>query len=358
MFILDVLSDCNSTELSLILPIIRRIINLIQLIVPVILILYATIQLAQAVINPDEKNNNKKIFNKILAAVIIFFIPVFIDMVMGLVGENTDFSSCWNSASSNSNINVITDTDTTTTTNDVDNNDDSSGSILGKGSKGSAGSYSENSNSDDESENSSKSGSSENSESSGSSGSSESSSVTTNATDINRYIFVGDSRTVGMYIYNSNNSKNANYSEGGAHIVDEDIYIAEVSKGFSWLKNTGINAAENYFSSSTALIILMGVNDTYNMDRYITYLNENVSRWTSTGVKVYYVSVNPCDGKYSSNNSEIIKFNSKLKSNLPSGVTWIDTYSYLNSIGFTTKDGLHYDKNTSIAIYNYIKSKV
>ena len=57
-------------------------------------------------------------------------------------------------------------------------------------------------------------------------------------------------------------------------------------------------------------------------------------------------------------NSKISSFNSKLASSLPNGVEWIDTNSYLISNGFTTTDGLHYNKDTSYKIYNYIKSKV
>lgn len=48
--------------------------------------------------NPEEKNGIKRVFNQFLAAAIVFFIPVFINVVMGLVGEKTDFTNCWNEA--------------------------------------------------------------------------------------------------------------------------------------------------------------------------------------------------------------------------------------------------------------------
>ena len=41
------------------------------------------------------KNGTKKVFNKIIAAAIIFFIPMFVNLTMGLIGENTNISSCW-----------------------------------------------------------------------------------------------------------------------------------------------------------------------------------------------------------------------------------------------------------------------
>lgn len=48
--------------------------------------------------NPDEKNGTKKIYNQFLAAAIVFFIPLSINIVMGMIGESSDFSSCWNDA--------------------------------------------------------------------------------------------------------------------------------------------------------------------------------------------------------------------------------------------------------------------
>ena len=85
------------------------------------------------------------------------------------------------------------------------------------------------------------------------------------------------------------------------------------------------------------------------------YINSNVSSWTAKGSKVYFVSVNPCDGGYSHLNSQINSFNNTLKSGLSKNVKYIDTNS---SLSFTTTDGLHYNESTSKGIYNYIKRYV
>jgi hypothetical protein len=161
-----------------------------------------------------------------------------------------------------------------------------------------------------------------------------------------------------MYAYLANNWSGANYSSGGVHNVSGDIFVAEGSQGLSWLKSTGISVAKSYFKSGTAIVILMGVNDLDNASSYVSYINSNVSSWTSNGSKLYYVSVTPCSGSYSYLNSKISTFNSTVKSGLSSSVKWIDAYSYLNSNGYTTTDGLHYDKSTSNKLYNYIKSNV
>lgn len=327
--ILDVMQTCNSSALSIILPIVKNILLLIQIIVPILLIVFSIIQLSQGVMNPDLKDQNKKIFNKFIAAAVVFIVPVLLNVVMGMVGESTEFSNCWNNANNVSvnGGNYIDNSHGKQKTKIVDDN--SNGYEKGDTTDTKK-------NSDSKKNNDSKN----------------------NNTAVNKYIFVGDSRTVGMYSYKSNNYSTANYSSGGAHEVGNDVYIAETSQGLSWLKSTGMPAAKKYFSNSSAVIILLGVNDTYNSDGYISYLKDNYSSWKSTGVRVYFSAVGPCNGGYSSNNAGISSFNSKVQANLPSGVTWIDTYSYLNSNGFNTTDGLHYDKATSEKIYNYIKSKV
>ena len=320
--ILDVMETCQSTSFYLILPIIKRGLLVIQIIVPILLILMATIQFLTMTTKPDDKKNYKSLLNKVIAALIVFFIPVFINTIMGLVGESTEFSKCWTAAD---------ETRTIKQNNYVDDDDERVPIINSGDWEGS-----------DKEDTSSKKNSNKNS---------------TNSTKSDKVVFVGDSRTVGMYITKSGNGS-GNYSSGGAKEVDKDVYLAQESKGLDWLKSTGMPAAEKYMTSGTAVVILMGVNDTYNIDNYISYLKSNASNWTGKGAKIYYAAVTPCDGGSKSLNTSIQNFNSKLESNLPSDIKWIDTYSYLNSKGFKTTDGVHYNGDTYNTIYNYIKSAV
>ena len=57
--------------------------------------------------NPEENSATKKIINQFLAAAIIFFIPVIVNVVMGMLGEKTTFSNCWNSIPNNIDISTI-----------------------------------------------------------------------------------------------------------------------------------------------------------------------------------------------------------------------------------------------------------
>ena len=89
---------CQDTSLIPIFSIIKRIMLLIQTIVPILLIIWSTISLVKLIKNPDEKNGIKKIKNQVIAATIIFFIPLLVNVIMNMLGETTNISSCWNKA--------------------------------------------------------------------------------------------------------------------------------------------------------------------------------------------------------------------------------------------------------------------
>ena len=90
---------CNNS-LNFIFYIVKNILNLIMIIVPILLIIFGSISLVKLVKNPEEKNGTKKIFNQFLCAVVIFFVPMFVNVVMGMLGEGNDISRCWINAKS------------------------------------------------------------------------------------------------------------------------------------------------------------------------------------------------------------------------------------------------------------------
>ncbi len=55
-------------------------------------------------------------------------------------------------------------------------------------------------------------------------------------------------------------------------------------------------------------------------------------------------------------NEQIENFNAKLQAELDPRIKWIDSYSYLTQTGYSTSDGLHYDKNTYRNLYSYYMS--
>lgn len=168
---------------------------------------------------------------------------------------------------------------------------------------------------------------------------------TTKKRTYENYVFVGDSRYVGMSVY----------------AQAEDTFIAKNNMGYSYLVEQTNNILR-VCNENTALIIGLGVNDLkYSSDNYIAKINEMAQ---TMDCQIYYMLVNPVDETkeeaygYSVLNTKIDEFNQKMKSGLSSRVIVIDTNSYLKQIGYSTQDGLHYTKETYGKIYEYIKAQL
>jgi len=93
----------------------------------------------------------------------------------------------------------------------------------------------------------------------------------------------------------------------------------------------------------------LGVNDLNDIDQYIQYYRH----LEELGYRVVVVSVNPSDGKRKDLNKEIDTFNKKMSE---SGLEYLDLCGHLREAGFDTTDGLHYQKNTNLEIWNEINT--
>ena len=80
---------CSSPFLATFLPAARKTIMIIQIMVPIVLIVAATFKFFSMMKDPEQKNGTKKIINTFVAAVIIYFIPVLVNVVMNLLGNRT-----------------------------------------------------------------------------------------------------------------------------------------------------------------------------------------------------------------------------------------------------------------------------
>jgi hypothetical protein len=277
-----------------------------------------------------EKKLQKNIQNSIVATIIIFLLPSLVNLSMSIVNNVTnshyDISSCWeysNHTSIKSKGAYISKT-----TNDKNQNNPTKVYTKPSEYKGKV----------------------TDNESAGAN-------TTLPTTKAARRIFVGDSRTVQMSGYITG-KWNASALQSGTTDSKGDIWAAKSGEGLNWMKSTGIPNIEGRISNGTALIILMGVNDTYNASNYVSYVNSKIDSWKSKGANVYFVSVLPCNGSYTGHNTKINEFNNTIKSSLSSKVTYLDVSSYLYSVGFSSGDGLHYNKETYESIYNKIMSMV
>ena len=95
---------CSDFGLAATLNIVRNILTIIQIVVPLILIVMSTVSLTKMVINPDEKKGMKKIYNQYLAAVFVFLVPMFVDMLLIMMPNSYSLSACWEQAKDNAEL--------------------------------------------------------------------------------------------------------------------------------------------------------------------------------------------------------------------------------------------------------------
>ena len=94
--IMNITSTCGDSILIPFLSILKKFLNIIHIIVPLLLILSVTLTITKLFQDPDDKKAPKKIINSVIAIVIIFFLPVFLDVVVNLTGEDESFANCCN----------------------------------------------------------------------------------------------------------------------------------------------------------------------------------------------------------------------------------------------------------------------
>ena len=102
MFLLDEAAQFCS-ETSNIWRLIGIIINISKIVIPIIIIILATLDLGKAVMAGDDKEikeAQKMLIKRIIYGVVIFFVTTLVQAVFNLVGgnENNDSSICWTCA--------------------------------------------------------------------------------------------------------------------------------------------------------------------------------------------------------------------------------------------------------------------
>lgn len=99
MYLLVKSSSCHGLE-NIVL-IVKFLLTIVQWVVPIILIVLGTIDLVKAVVagkDDDIKKHQQTLIKRIIAAVIVFLIPMLVTVLMGWIGNN-DWRTCWNNTS-------------------------------------------------------------------------------------------------------------------------------------------------------------------------------------------------------------------------------------------------------------------
>lgn len=154
-------------------------------------------------------------------------------------------------------------------------------------------------------------------------------------------ILVGDSRFVQMQ---------ANAGENSC------TWIAENGKGYTWLSENAIARVDGCVGKGSKILINLGVNDPGNLKNYLELVNAKAAEWVGKGAKVYYASVNPVWENPYVTEEQVQYFNSQLQGGLSGDIHYIDSHSYLHSIGYKLVDGLHFNAETYQNLFAYYMS--
>ncbi len=163
----------------------------------------------------------------------------------------------------------------------------------------------------------------------------------TEVKNVSGVILVGDSRFVQM-------QENVD--------ANSCTWIAEGGKGYIWFEEKAIPRIENCVGSGSKILINLGVNDPGNLQKYLTLVNAKAAEWKGKGATVYYASVNPVWENPYVTEEQVEYFNAQMQNGLSADVHWIDSHSYITSIGYRLVDGLHYSSETYQNLYAYYMS--
>ena len=110
------------------------------------------------------------------------------------------------------------------------------------------------------------------------------------------------------------------------------VWSYKVGAGISWMMEEGAPAVDRYIGDTSAVVVLLGVNDCAypgTADLYISYINERAADWTGRGADVYYVSVTPVDESIirdNATNAGILTWNRIMSEGLSGDIHYVDIY--------------------------------
>ncbi len=95
----ELINICESKSVMKILYMVKVLFTIVQFAVPFILIITMSLDVYNLVADPS---NTKKVFpvikKRLIAALVIFFVPTILNLVLSALGDETSVSECWNNA--------------------------------------------------------------------------------------------------------------------------------------------------------------------------------------------------------------------------------------------------------------------
>lgn len=331
---------------------VREILNIIKIFVPIILIIIASVDLIKVVVSGENEAVSKavsKLIKRSISAASIFFVVTLVQLLMNLLGRNTDsFMACFSCFISDGNSCYTYEVEKEDHTSEKEAADKAREELKKKREEQRKKNKEEADKKKEENKNTN--------------------SQPNNNKKGTKTIYIGDSRTVGMCTSLGGSSNNCQFSSGGAYkFNNNEIFIAQTSKGYSWFESTALPAVNKILTNDPNttynIVSYMGVNYLLSdVDKYVVKYKELAnSQWKKHNIII--VSVNPVDEAkekqhgYSTKQADIVKFNTKIKATADSlsNAYYCDTYnSIINN--FSTRDGIHYTSDTYKKIYNATKA--
>ena len=96
VYVLATADACSDYALANILSLTQTAFDIICIAVPIILIISLVLTLIKVITDPDQKHFIRKLISQIAAAIIIFFLPTIVNLIMSWVPDGgLNISSCW-----------------------------------------------------------------------------------------------------------------------------------------------------------------------------------------------------------------------------------------------------------------------
>ena len=93
-----IMSICDNADTLSVIRIIKIIITIIKIGVPIVLIASVMLDYAKNVHDGEYEKTLPKAVKKGVAAVLVFFVPTFVSIIMNLIWSNSDLTVCLNNA--------------------------------------------------------------------------------------------------------------------------------------------------------------------------------------------------------------------------------------------------------------------
>ena len=324
----NVIKICEDLGIIKTLYFIKIVVKITMILVPIIIIVRLMYVLLKSLFKNDEHQNKKLVKESIIKIIVgasMFFIPTIVNVFVGFVATPNNYFLCIDNANAEY-IKFLTEIENKKFAEEIEKlqkRNEKINTIVSSNTPSTSTSNLEYKNLND--------------------------------------IYVGDSKTVGMYRAVVGQSSSGTVKK----VYENNYWFAKWAQGYKWFKATAYPETEKKLKTENYNFYhLLGANDLKTQDRakdYVNLLEQLAKKYPNSRFVV--VSVTPIDDVkikkkgYKVRNHEAIAFNEKYinavkEKGLPN-LVYCDIYSSIIS-SFETTDGLHYTKTTYKRVFSLL----